>query len=140
MLLVKFYDFIGRKMGQAYGLIFKIVIPFLVTFIPIDQISAFLIGPQAKMFDFFLWGAFLATLIWLPKVASAAEFMIIGFALISSIGFGTIDHLWGWVVMIIAAVFLFFKLLFLLVIMIKKANGMYDADNPDEIEHEYVED
>jgi hypothetical protein len=123
MQLVRFFDFIGSKMGRWFGIIFKIIVPFLVTLIPIDQVCAWLVAnSQARTFDFVLWVAFLCILIWFPKVASALEFFIIGFALVVTVGFGTIDHLWGWGVMITATVFLFCKLLFLLAIMIKRAD------------------
>ena len=128
MALVRFFDFIGKKMGNSFGIIFKIIIPFMITFIPIDQVSGWLFGPMAKILDFVLWAGFLVLLIFVPKAASIIEFIVIGFALVLTIGFGSIDHLWGWCVMISAAVFLFFKLLFLLAILIKKANGMYNAE------------
>lgn len=130
MALVKFYDFVGKKFGNSFGIIFKIIIPFLVTFIPIDQVCGWLFGPLAKVLDFVLWSAFLVLLIFVPKAASVMEFLVIGFALVITVGFGNIDHLWGWCVMIGAAVFLFFKLLFLLAILIKKSNGMYETEIP----------
>jgi hypothetical protein len=133
MLLVKAFDYIGNKMGQAFGIVFKIILPFLITLIPIDQVCAWLVGTgQAKLYDFVLWAAFLCVLIWFPKIASVVEFFIIGFALVVTVGFGTIDHLWGWCVMIIAALFLFFKLLCLLAVMIKRAN----LDNSNKIQKE----
>lgn len=125
MALVRFFDFIGKKFGNGFGIIFKIIIPFLVTFIPIDQVSGWLFGPLAKIMDFVLWSAFLILLIFLPRTASVIEYLVIGFALVITVGFGNIDHLWGWCVMIIAAVFLFFKTLFLLTILIKRSNGMH---------------
>ena len=128
MALVKFFDFIGKKMGNGFGIIFKIIIPFLVTFIPIDQVSGWLFGPMAKIMDFVLWAALLVLLIFVPKAASVMEFIVIGLALVLTIGYESIDYLWGWCVMIAAAVFLFFKLLFLLTILIKKANGLYDTE------------
>lgn len=128
MLLVRFFDYIGEKTGRGFGIIFKIIIPFLVTFIPIDQVCAWTTGPYARMFDIILWIGFLCLLIWLPRIASVTEFVIIGLALVLTIGLGTIDHAWGWAVMIASAVFLFFKLLSLLAIMIKKADAMQTGD------------
>ncbi|MGN1132806.1 MAG: hypothetical protein ACI4RL_07835 [Ruminococcus sp.] len=128
MTLVRFFDFIGKKMGNSFGIIFKIIIPFIVTFFPIDQVSGWIFGSMAKVLDFVLWAALLVLLLLAPRAASIAEFIIIGFALVLTIGSGTIDHLWGWCVMIAGAVFLFFKILFLLTILIKKANGIYDTD------------
>ncbi|MGN1125937.1 MAG: hypothetical protein ACI4RI_00715 [Ruminococcus sp.] len=128
MALVRFFDFIGKKMGNSFGIIFKIIIPFILTFIPIDQVSGWLFGPMARILDFVLWAALLVLLVFAPKAASVMEFIVIGLALVFAIGSGTIDHLWGWCVMIAGAVFLFFKILFLLTILIKKANGMYDTE------------
>lgn len=110
MALVRFFDFIGKKFGNGFGIIFKIIIPFLVTFIPIDQVCGWFFGPLAKIMDFVLWSAFLILLIFLPKTASVIEYLVIGFALVITVGFGNIDHLWGWCVMIIAAVFCSLKL------------------------------
>ena len=130
MTLVRFFDFIGKKFGNSFGIIFKIIIPFLATFIPIDQVCGWLFGSLAKYLDFVMWPAFLLLLIFAPKAASVTEFLVIGLALVITVGFGNIDHLWGWCVMIGAAVFLFFKILFLLAILIKKSNGMYEMKIP----------
>lgn len=132
MGLVRFFDFIGEKMGQAFGIVFKIIVPFLVTALPIDRVCAFTMRRFELIADGILLLGFLVLLILYPRIASVAEFVIIGFALVFTIGFGTIHTWWAWMAMGAAMLFIFFKILFLFAIMIKRADAMDAADRADQ--------
>lgn len=140
MVLVRFFDFIGRKMGQSFGIIFKIVIPFLVTFVPMDIVSSLVAKDDGKIVSIILWLGFLALLIFAPKVASVVEFFVIGFAMVFAFGYGMINRWWGVAIMISAGVFLFFKILFLINILIKKADGTYETEPQKEKAEKYIPD
>ncbi|MCH5201623.1 MAG: hypothetical protein J1F17_00320 [Oscillospiraceae bacterium] len=140
MVLVRFFDFIGRKMGQSFGIIFKIIIPFLVTFVPMDIVSTLVSSGDAKIVSIILWLIFFVLLIIAPKVASVVEFFVIGFAMVFAFGYGIINHWWGYAIMISAGVFLFFKILFLINILIKKADGTYETEQQEEKAEKYIPD
>ncbi len=139
MVLVRFFDFIGERMGQAFGIVFKIIIPLLVTALPIDRVCAFTLSRFGIFADVVAIVGFLLLLIFHPKIASVAEFIIIGFALIFTIGFKTIHAWWAWAAMAVAMVFLFFKILFLFSLMVKRAAAM-DAADAEELDEDLDED
>ena len=99
---IRKYDIAMYKLGRGYGIIFKIVIPFLCMMIPIDQIFGLIFGAE-NIFFFFpfiedvfaIWDnplffsmftleiiavamvLFLVLLIVFPKAASVVEFIMI---------------------------------------------------------------
>lgn len=122
MLLVNFFDFICKKSGRSFFIIFKIIIPFLIMLVPIDQVCRWLMISSSKVTALILYACFLAMLIFVPKIASVVEFIVIGLAFILCFSLGSVTHLFGWIVMIFAGIFLFFKVLFFLAMLIKQAN------------------
>lgn len=83
------------KMGFWFGIIFKLLVPLVVMFRPIKafSFSIVLIGthygnyaPSLNKFAivvfFLVYIVLLAMLIWFPKVASAIEFVIIGYYIV----------------------------------------------------------
>ena len=114
MLLVNFFDFICKKFGRSFFIIFKIIIPFLAMLVPIDQVCKWLMISSSKFTALILYACFLAMLIFVPKIASVVEFIVIGLAFILCFSLGSVTHLFGWTVMIFAGIFLFFKVLFFL--------------------------
>lgn len=121
MLLVNFFDFICKKFGRSFFIIFKIIIPFLAMLVPIDQVCKWLMISSSKVTALILYACFLAMLIFVPKIASVVEFIVIG----------SVTHLFGWTVMIFAGIFLFFKVLFFLAMLIKQANSNIEMDSKE---------
>ncbi len=133
MTLVRFFDYIGKKTGRYFGIIFKTVIPFLVMVMPIYYVTTALAGGPRLIVDVFLWAGFIAMLVFAPKAASGVEFFVIGFALVFAFGFGMIQHMWEWGILAAACIFLFFKILFFVNIMVKKADELYEQENGPKI-------
>ncbi len=80
------------KMGNWFGIIFKMVLPFAVMYRPIKTFTFFLVlvgtffgGDSHVLSDmgviafFVLYGMFALILVFLPKTASVTEFVLIGF-------------------------------------------------------------
>lgn len=130
MLLVNFFDFICKKFGRSFFIIFKIIIPFLAMLVPIDQMCKWLMI-SSKVTALILYACFLAMLIFVPKIASVVEFIVIGLAFILCFSLGSVTHLFGWTVMIFAGIFLFFKVLFFLSMLIKQANSNIEMDSKE---------
>lgn len=65
------------------------------------------------------------------KIASVVEFIVIGLAFILCFSLGSVTHLFGWTVMIFAGIFLFFKVLFFLAMLIKQANSNIEMDSKE---------
>lgn len=131
MLLVNFFDFICKKFGRSFFIIFKIIIPFLAMLVPIDQMCKWLMISSSKVTALILYACFLAMLIFVPKIASVVEFIVIGLAFILCFSLGSVTHLFGWIVMIFAGIFLFFKVLFFLAMLIKQANSNIEMDSKE---------
>lgn len=131
MLLVNFFDFICKKFGRSFFIIFKIIIPFLIMLVPIDQVCRWLMISSSKVTVLILYACFLALLIFVPKIASVVEFIVIGLAFILCFSLGSVTHIFGWTVMIFAGIFLFFKVLFFLAMLIKQANPNIDTENKE---------
>lgn len=81
-----------EKMGNWFGIIFKMIIPFAVMYRPIKTFTFFIVlagtfcgGDSHALSDMgvivfgILYGVFALLLIFLPKVASVTEFVLIGF-------------------------------------------------------------
>lgn len=130
MLLVNFFDFICKKFGRSFFIIFKIIIPFLAMLVPIDQVCKWLMI-SSKVTALILYACFLAMLIFVPKIASVVEFIVIELAFILCFSLGSVTHLFGWTVMIFAGIFLFFKVLFFLAMLIKQANPNIEMDSKE---------
>lgn len=111
-VISNFFDFICKKFGRSFFIIFKIIIPFLAMLVPIDQMCKWLMISSSKVTALILYACFLAMLIFVPKIASVVEFIVIGLAFILCFSLGSVTHLFGWAVMIFAGIFLFFKVLF----------------------------
>ena len=131
MLLVNFFDFICKKFGRSFFIIFKIIIPFLAMLVPIDQVCKWLMISSSKVTALILYACFLAMLIFVPKIASVVEFIVIGLAFILCFSLGSVTHLFGWTVMIFAGIFLFFKVLFFLTMLIKQSNSNIEMDSKE---------
>ena len=131
MLLVIFFDFICKKFGRSFWIIFKVIVPFLAMLVPIDQVCRWLLSSSSKVTVLILYACFLAMLIFIPRVASIVEFIIIGLAFILCFALGSITHLFGWCVMIFAGIFLMFKILFFLAILIKQANPNLERESTE---------
>ena len=101
--MFKFLSFVVEKMGVWFGIIFKLVLPLLVMYMPIKSFaySIAIIGvyynsypPSIVAFGIVVFGlsyiVLLALLIWFPKVASAFEFvlMAIYIAFLATLFFG----------------------------------------------------
>lgn len=120
MLLVNFFDFICKKFGRSFFIIFKIIIPFLAMLVPIDQVCKWLMISSSKVTALILYACF-----------SVVEFIVIGLAFILCFSLGSVTHLFGWTVMIFAGIFLFFKVLFFLAMLIKQANSNIEMDSKE---------
>lgn len=120
MLLVNFFDFICKKLGRSFFIIFKIIIPFLAMLVPIDQVCKWLMISSSKVTALILYACF-----------SVVEFIVIGLAFILCFSLGSVTHLFGWTVMIFAGIFLFFKVLFFLAMLIKQANSNIEMDSKE---------
>lgn len=101
-VISKFFDFICKKFGRSFFIIFKIIIPFLAMLVPIDQVCKWLMISSSKVTALILYACFLAMLIFVPKIASVVEFIVIGLAFILCFSLGSVTHLFGWTVMIFA--------------------------------------
>lgn len=99
--------------------------------VPIDQVCKWLMISSSKVTALILYACFLAMLIFVPKIASVVEFIVIGLAFILCFPLGSVTHLFGWTVMIFAGIFLFFKVLFFLAMLIKQANPNIEMDSKE---------
>lgn len=81
-VISNFFDFICKKFGKSFFIIFKIIIPFLAMLVPIDQVCKWLMISSSKVTALILYACFLAMLIFVPKIASVVEFIVIGLAFI----------------------------------------------------------
>lgn len=99
--------------------------------VPIDQVCKWLMISSSKVTALILYACFLAMLIFVPKIASVIEFIVIGLAFILCFSLGSVTHLFGWTVMIFAGIFLFFKVLFFLAMLIKQTNSNIVMDSKE---------
>lgn len=89
--MFKLYAYILDKLGVWFGIIFKMVLPFLVMYRPIKTFAFSIVvvgtyymgsSPSLNTFGivlfYLIYAVLLALLIWFPKVASAVEFVLIG--------------------------------------------------------------
>ncbi len=140
------YD-LKKSLGKWYTVFFRIILPFLIYFIPINIIIArtsdwlvenYLKGIQDLLSDmrspYFLvmWAVlamiFLALLIFAPKAATVLEFIYGIYFIFLAFRFGYFNAL-GIALIIAVAIFLFVKLLFLIVnIMYKVEYGSDDVE------------
>ena len=140
------YD-LKKSLGKWYTVFFRIILPFLIYFIPINIIIArtsdwlvenYLKGIQDLLSDmrspYFLvmWAVlvliFLALLIFAPKAATVMEFVFGIYFIVLAFKYNYVNPL-GIALIISVSVFLFFKLLFLIVnIMYKVEYGSDDVE------------
>lgn len=140
------YD-LKKSLGKWYTVFFRIILPFLIYFIPINIIIArtsdwivekLLTGMQDILSNmrspYFLvmWAVlamiFLASLIFAPKAATVMEFVFGIYFIILAFKYNYVNPL-GIALIISVSVFLFFKLLFLIVnIMYKVEYGSDDVE------------
>ena len=143
---IRKYDIAMYKLGRGYGIIFKIVIPFLCMMIPIDQMFGLVFGAK-NIFFFFpfvedifaIWGnplffglftleiiavamvLFLVLLIVFPKTASVVEFILIPcYIVFLYVILGWQFNILGWISLIGVLVLLVFKLLKALSVFLRK--------------------
>jgi hypothetical protein len=137
------YD-LKKSLGKWYTVFFRIILPFLIYFIPINIIIArtsdwivekLLTGMQDILSNmrspYFLvmWAVlamiFLALLIFAPKAATVMEFVFGIYFIILAFKYNYVNPL-GIALIISVSVFLFFKLLFLIVNIMYKVEYGYD--------------
>ncbi len=137
------YD-LKKSLGKWYTVFFRIILPFLIYLIPINIIIArtsdwlvenYLKGIQDLLSDmrspYFLvmWAVvalvFLALLIFAPKAATVMEFVFGIYFIILAFKYNYVNPL-GIALIISVSVFLFFKLLFLIVNIMYKVEYGYD--------------
>lgn len=137
------YD-LKKSLGKWYTVFFRIILPFLIYLIPINIIIArtsdwlvenYLKGIQDLLSDmrspYFLvmWAVvalvFLALLIFAPKAATVMEFVFGIYFIILAFKYNYVNPL-GIALIISVSVFLFFKLLFLIVNIMYRVEYGYD--------------
>lgn len=75
---MKIMDFIVRILGSAFEPIFCIAIPILVMIFPINQLAVAFVNSMGYFVTWAFYPVFLFFLLFLPKVASAIEFFVLG--------------------------------------------------------------
>lgn len=149
MTVLKFFrklDIMMYKMGKAYGLIFKLIIPFFVMLIPFDQMLGLIFGAEYIVFFIpiidvvkvlevnplylgtysldIIGGAFLAfavILVFFPKVASAIEFILLpSYVLFLYVILNWQFNTLGLISLIAVLVFLGFKILTFVITILRK--------------------
>ncbi|MCH5201620.1 MAG: hypothetical protein J1F17_00305 [Oscillospiraceae bacterium] len=79
-------DIFVKLFGKAFEPIFCIIIPMLVMFLPINYIAAGLVNNIAEFVTYAAIPILLFLLMFLPKVASAVEFPLLGLFLLGKTG------------------------------------------------------
>ncbi len=137
------YD-LKKSLGKWYTVFFRIILPFLIYLIPINIIIArtsdwlvenylkgiqFILNDMRSPYFLVMWAVvalvFLALLIFAPKAATVMEFVFGIYFIILAIKYNYVNPL-GIALIISVSVFLFFKLLFLIVNIMYKVEYGYD--------------
>lgn len=137
------YD-LKKSLGKWYTVFFRIILPFLIYLIPINIIIArtsdwlvenylkgiqFILNDMRSPYFLVMWAVvalvFLALLIFAPKAATVMEFVFGIYFIILAFKYNYVNPL-GIALIISVSVFLFFKLLFLIVNIMYKVEYGYD--------------